>query len=448
MEDESEDSRSLAVPSGRVSRFLRLGSMATGIAGNVALNSARELSRGHRPDLRSLMITPRNIQKITGQLAQMRGAAMKMGQLMSMDGGDVLPPELTEILGRLRSDAHFMPPKQLREALNEHWGEGWLKHFAKFDIRPIAAASIGQVHRAKLKDGRDLAIKVQYPGVSRSIDADVANVGTLMRLSGLLPKGFDPAPYLEAAKTQLHEETDYAREGLYLSRFRQRLKGAEDFVVPEYQEDWSTNAVLAMSYLPGRPIESLAEADQPTRDRVSKLLLELMLKELFVWGEVQSDPNFANYLYDHETGRIVLLDFGATRVIDKGLAEQYRRVMGAGLVGDREGLWEASRDMGLVTDGMPEAHRSRLREMMDYGAETFAASNVYDFSDQTFSRRMQREGEALVADGFVPPPVPMDILYIQRKFGGLFLLATRLKARVPIKEVFAPYLETTQCAAE
>ncbi len=448
MADDPQDDRALAVPSGRMARFLRLGSLATGIAGNVALNGARELSRGQRPDLRDLMITPRNIQKITDQLAQMRGAAMKMGQLMSMDGGDVLPPELTEILGRLRSDAHFMPPKQLRDVLNAHWGEGWLQHFAKFDVRPIAAASIGQVHRAKLKDGRDLAIKVQYPGVSKSIDADVANVGTLIRLSGLMPKGFDPAPYLEAARVQLHEETDYAREGHFLARFGERLQGAEDFIVPEYQADWSTDAVLAMSYRSGKPIDSLADADQSTRDRVSKLLLELMLKELFVWREVQSDPNFANYLYDHETGKIVLLDFGATRVIDHDLSGQYRRLMGAGLSGDRDGLWAASRDMGLVTDDMPEVHSKRLRDMMDFGAETFAASDVYDFSDQTLSRRMQREGEALVAEGFVPPPVPMDVLYVQRKFGGLFLLATRLRAKVPVKDVFAPYLTQQSKAAE
>ncbi len=448
MSKNDKSSQAMPVPSGRASRFFRLGGLAAGIAGNVALNGARELSRGQRPDLRDLMITPRNIQKITDQLAQMRGAAMKMGQLMSMDGGDVLPPELTEIMGRLRADAHFMPPKQLREVLNKHWGEGWLKHFAKFDVRPIAAASIGQVHRAKLKDGRDLAIKVQYPGVSKSIDADVANVGTLMRLSGLIPKGFDPAPYLEAARVQLHEETDYAREGHFLARFGERLAKAADFVVPDYYEDWSTDAVLAMSYLPGRPIDTLAEVAQDTRNRVSKLLLELMLKELFVWGEVQSDPNFANYLFDHETGKIVLLDFGATRVIDKPLAEQYRRLMGAGLSGDRDGLWAASRDMGLVTDDLPEVHRKRLRDMMDFGAETFAASDIYDFSDQTLSRRMQREGEALVADGFVPPPVPMDILYVQRKFGGLFLLASRLKAKVPIKSAFAPYLSNPAKAAE
>ena len=218
--------------------------------------------------------------------------------------------------------------------------------------------------------------------------------------------------------------------------------------MPTYHDDWSTGAVLSMSFASGQPIETLAEADQDTRDRAASLLLQLTLRELFEFGEVQSDPNFANYLYDPETRRIVLLDFGATRVIDPGLAEQYRRLMAAGLNGDRDGVWGAALDMGFVTDDVPAEHQARIRAMMDMGVVAFAASDVYDFADRTLSRRMQDEGTALVEDGFVPPPVPMDILYIQRKFGGLFLLATRLKARVPIRALFAPYLDRPVAAAE
>ena len=171
-----------------------MGTMAAGVAGNMALNGLAQLGRGERPTARDLLMTPRNIQRVADELAKMRGAAMKVGQLLSMDTGDVLPPELADIMARLRADADFMPPRQLKQVLNAELGESWLKRFAGFDVHPIAAASIGQVHRANLKDGQELAIKVQYPGIARSIDSDVANVGRLIKLAGVMPPGFDLTP--------------------------------------------------------------------------------------------------------------------------------------------------------------------------------------------------------------------------------------------------------------
>ena len=251
--------------------------MTAGIAGNMAVNGIKQLGQGSRPSLRGLMLTPSNITRITDQLAKMRGAAMKIGQLMSMDTGDMLPPELTDILARLRDDAHPMPPAQLKVVLNTQWPAGWLKSVAKFDVHPIAAASIGQVHRAQLKDGRDLAIKVQYPGVANSIDADVANVGALMRLSGLLPKGFDLAPYLEEWRKQLHAETDYAREAQFLSRFGTLMAKRDAFVVPKLHADWSTPDILAMEYVPGAAIEDATAEPQEQRDAIATDLIDLML---------------------------------------------------------------------------------------------------------------------------------------------------------------------------
>ncbi|MEL7026681.1 MAG: AarF/ABC1/UbiB kinase family protein [Pseudomonadota bacterium] len=441
MADKDKGSRALAVPSGRVSRLVGLGSMATGIMGNVMVNGAKELGRGNRPELRDLLITPSNLHRATEQLAKMRGAAMKIGQLISMDGGDVLPQELADILGRLRSDAHFMPPVQLRQTLNAHWPKGWLNSFQRFETRPIAAASIGQVHRAKLQDGREIAIKVQYPGVARSIDSDVANVGTLMRLSGLIPKGLDVAPYLEEAKRQLHEETDYAREGAHLTRFGERLAGSRDFTVPEFYPDWSTEAVLAMSFEPGQPIETLSEADQDLRDQIAHRLIDLTLRELFEFGEIQSDPNFANFHYNAETGRIILLDFGAVRAIEPALIDLYRRLMAAAFSGDLDGLWDVACDIGFVSDDIRDDHQTHIRKMMALLSEAFQQPGPYDFADRSLSKAMQVEGEALARAGFLPPPVPMDVLYLQRKFGGLFLLAGRLGARVPLREIFEPYLK-------
>jgi len=323
--------KGLAVPSSRLARLSRLGSMTAGVAGNMALGGMAQLGRGQRPDWRGLLLTPANVSRVADQLAKMRGAAMKIGQLASMDTGDVLPPELAQIMARLRDDAHYMPPAQLKKVLAAQWHEGWLRDFKRFDVRPIAAASIGQVHRAQLRDGRDVAIKVQYPGVARSIDSDVANVGALIRMSGLLPTGFALDPYLEEAAVQLHEETDYIREAACLNRFRDLLADAEGFVLPQVHDDWSTGSILTMDYVAGRPIEEAADAPQDQRDLIMERLIELTLREAFEFKVMQSDPNFANYQFDADSGRIILLDFGATREISIEISTNYIDMLMSGL---------------------------------------------------------------------------------------------------------------------
>ncbi|MEM1362899.1 MAG: AarF/ABC1/UbiB kinase family protein [Pseudomonadota bacterium] len=431
-------SKPLAVPAGRLNRFARLGSMTAGIAGNVAVQALGEVSRGARPNLRSLLITPSNINRVADQLARMRGAAMKVGQLISMDTGDVLPPELSDIMARLRDQAHFMPPKQLRKVLDRNWGTGWLKDFKRFDVRPIAAASIGQVHHAQLKDGRDVAIKVQYPGIARSIDSDVTNVGALAKISGLVPEGLDLAPYMAEARKQLHEETDYEREGAHLRHFASLLEGAEAFSVPEYYEDWSTTEVLTMTYLAGQPIETATEATQDERNRIMAELVSLMLRELFEFGVTQSDPNFANYRYDTTSGKIILLDFGATRVLDPQLVEEYRLLFLAGLDGDIEAMRAAAHGMGLIEgDG---AFDDRIVAMIRTVFEATLSDPQFNFADPRLSREMNQQGLVLAEAGYVPPTLPMDVLYLQRKLGGMFLLASRLGAVLPVREILAKHV--------
>jgi predicted unusual protein kinase regulating ubiquinone biosynthesis (AarF/ABC1/UbiB family) len=422
----------LAVPSGRVARLSRLGRMTAGVAGNMAVGGLAQLGRGQRPSLQGLLLTPRNIGRIADELAKMRGAAMKMGQLMSMDTGDVLPLELSQIMARLRDDAHVMPPKQLKAVLNDQWGEGWLARFARFDVRPIAAASIGQVHRATTRDGRDLAIKVQYPGVAASIDSDVTNVGALIKLTGLLPRGFALDHYLDEARVQLHAETDYTAEAEALSRFGALLNGDDRFVVPQGHADWSGRQILAMDYIESVAIEDAEAADQKTRNSVAHDLFDLMLRELFGFGLMQTDPNFANYRYKPQTGQIVLLDFGATRRLGSDVAQAYRALMYAGLSGHRDGLIEAAMQIGFVTPEITPQHLERIIGMLEAVFTALSAYDVFDFADTRLSQQLQSEGMALAQDGFVPPPLPMDALFLQRKFAGMFLLAARLRAQVDV----------------
>lgn len=437
---DNDDVRSVPLPANRMARMSKLGSLTAGVAANMALNGVKQLGQGKRPSLRGLLLTPSNVKRVSDQLAQMRGAAMKIGQLMSMDTGEVLPPELSQILVRLRDSAHPMPPAQLKKVLNAEWPKQWFQSFQSFNVRSIAAASIGQVHRAQLKDGRDLAIKVQYPGIANSIDSDVANVGVLMRASGLLPVGFKLGSYLEEGRKQLHEETNYMREATQLLRFRDLLKNMKQFVVPEMHGDWTTPKILAMTYVAGVPIEHVAEEAQEIRDQIAKDLIDLTLHELFSFGVMQTDPNFANYLYQPDNQRIVLLDFGATHDIAPGVVKFYHQLIQAGLADNAAALEEIIKGIGLIDDDTKDRHRKQIVNMVKLVFDTLQSSRDLDFANTSLATHIQDQAMSLAKDGFVPPPLPIDVLLLQRKFGGVFLLAAKLSARVNIMALLDTHL--------
>jgi len=228
--------------------------MAGGVAGGMLAEGTRQLRAGKRPKARDMLLTPANARRVADQLATMRGAAMKVGQILSMDTGDFLPRELADILARLRSDARYMPPGQLDQVMSEAYGDNWESQFYGFEHKPLAAASIGQVHRTLSPDGREIVLKVQYPGVAGSIDADVDNIASLLKISGLLPSEFDIAPLLDDAKAQLQDEADYNKEAEFLAAFGGLLAGDERFLVPEVLPELTCKTVLAMTYVSGQPI--------------------------------------------------------------------------------------------------------------------------------------------------------------------------------------------------
>ncbi len=256
-----------------------------------------------------------------------------------------------------------MPMSQVVAVLGANWGEGWDRHFQRFSFTPVAAASIGQVHLAQTRDGRDLAIKIQYPGVRRSIDSDVDNVATLLRISGLLPGSLNIEPLLREAKSQLHAEADYLREAEYLRRYGALLADAGEFLVPEVHAELTTGSVLAMSRVDGVPVESLSDAPQAERDRIARLLIALLLRELFEFRLIQTDPNFANYRYDSATGRLILLDFGATRPYPEVMVEAYRRLMTAAIACDRPAMSAAAIAIGYFQAGILDHQREAVLEL-------------------------------------------------------------------------------------
>ena len=436
-----QDDHGVAVPTGRAARLLRFGGMASGIAGNVAAGGLRALASGKRPDLAQLLLTPANTLRLTDGLSHLRGAALKLGQMLSMDTGMVLPQELTAILGRMRDDARQMPPKQLQSVLNAAWGPGWYSRFARFDVRPFAAASIGQVHRAVLPDGTDLAIKVQYPGVRASIDSDVDNMATLMRLPGLLPRGMDISELLTEAKSQLHAEADYLAEAQHLARFGALLKSSDLFTLPDLHADLCTPQVLAMTYVDSVPLESLIDAPQTLRDRVAAALIGLVLRELFMFGAMQTDPNLANYRYDPKTGRIVLLDFGAVQPIAPDLAADFRALARVALDGGADATRDAILRIGYFGPTTASHHQALIQSMFGAAMTPLRQNSPFDFGSTDLLERLRDMGLAIGSDRDLAHVPPAATLFLHRKIGGMYLMATKLRAQVALRPMVEGYCD-------
>jgi predicted unusual protein kinase regulating ubiquinone biosynthesis (AarF/ABC1/UbiB family) len=426
---------STPVPGGRWSRLARLGSLAGGVAGNMLAAGAKQFAQGKLPRINDLLLTPANAQRVADQLAQLRGAAMKVGQLLSMDAGELLPPELAEILSRLRADAIPMPMSQVVAVLHANWGEGWDRHFQQFSFTPTAAASIGQVHFAQRKDGRHLAVKIQYPGVRQSIESDVDNVATLLRISGLLPASLDIKPLLDDAKQQLHDEADYRREGASMMKFSGMLANSGEFMVPEIHEDLTTENVLAMTRLDGVALESLIHLDQSERDRIVSQLFGLLFREIFEFRLIQTDPNFANYRYAADARRIILLDFGATRAYGEAMVNAYARLMRAAMADDRAGMDAAAEAIGYFQADIKAHQRQQVLDIFVAACEPLRHSGAYDFGNTDLAARIGEAGMVLGRDRDFWHTPPADALFFHRKLGGMYLLAAKLRARVPVQEI-------------
>lgn len=405
---------------------------------------ARRLARGEGLSPRDLVLTPGNARRMAERLSHLRGAAMKLGQMISLDAGDYLPRELSDILATLRDQANFMPAKQLDKVLREEWGPDWRKQFRWFNPRPIAAASIGQVHKALTRDGEELAIKVQYPGIAESIDSDVDNVMTLLRVSGFAPPELEIEKLLDEAKKQLHQEADYRREGAQMELYRAKLADTPGFVVPTLHPELTTDRILAMSCEEGESIEALEHEPDHRRDEAFARLLRLVARELFELGVMQTDPNFANFRYRRETGAIVLLDFGACRAVDPGVANAYRALLEAGMAGDKERVKQEAIRAGFMLPIVVEKHGERVDRMIDIIVTEMSADKEFDFGDRAFIPLLREEGLEIAQDKETWTLPPVETLFVQRKVSGTAMLGARLKARANVRRIAEEVLSSTR----
>ncbi|HEU0204262.1 MAG TPA: AarF/ABC1/UbiB kinase family protein [Burkholderiaceae bacterium] len=445
----ARNSKPAAVPQSRLGRLARIGLAAAELAAGTALEGLRGLARPNRVAKGSTSFSTRNAQRLAARLAHLRGAAMKLGQMISLEGADVLPPEFARALAVLRSAATPMPVTQLRRVLGREYGKGWEARFAHFDFEPVAAASIGQVHRARTRDGRDLALKIQYPGVARSIESDVDNVAALLRLFNLLPLDLDVAAIAAEAKRQLAQEADYLQEARFIEHYAQLVADEPALVVPRVHWDLTTKHVMAMDYVDGVPIEALSELDIPQaqRDAIGALLERLMFRELFEFRLMQTDPNFANYLYQPQSRRVVLLDFGATQAFSPEFVANYARVTRAVVDGDLDALARHATAIGYVAaDDPPERIRAAI-DVILLVCEPLRHRGPYEFASSGLAARARALAfELAVRRGLLRAPPP-ETMFLHRKLAGSFLLLARIGARVDARALVLPFLPPATASA-
>ncbi|WP_432471601.1 ABC1 kinase family protein [Amphritea sp. HPY] len=432
--------RERSLSSDRASRLLKLGRLAGGIVSEMIYEGASQLVAGKQLRALDLLLTPANARHLAERLSEMRGAVMKVGQLLSMEAGDYLPPELTGILATLRENAYSMPLGQVALVLESAWGRGWEDDFERFSFTPLAAASIGQVHEARTKDGQHLAIKIQYPGVRDSIDSDVNNVATLFKLLRLVPKDYNISPLLEEAKHQLHREADYYAEAGSIAEYHRCIGDDSGFELPSVDSSRSTAEVLTMSFVPGVPIETLASAPSQVRNQIATRLLALVLKEVFEWGLVQTDANFGNYRYQPDQDRIGLLDFGATRRYSSDFIAALRQLMGAARRDDLSAIETHATKLGYLRADELKPYRQGLCEMIRTVAEPMRQQGPFDFGRSDLSQRVADQAISLRLHQRYMHLPPTDLLFLHRKFGGTYLLCARLRAQVDIGALITPYI--------
>ncbi|XP_076680030.1 ubiquinone biosynthesis protein COQ8, mitochondrial isoform X1 [Andrena cerasifolii] len=435
----SPNAKAQKVPSTRLQRMVSFGTLGIGLGvGTVAEYTRRTLglktqSLGDTFD--NMFLTKANAERIVSTLCKVRGAALKIGQILSIQDETIISPELQKIFERVRQSADFMPTWQIEKVLISELGHDWRSKVATFENRPFAAASIGQVHHATLLNGQDVAIKIQYPGVAVGIQSDVENLVGVMKVWNIFPKGMFIDNLVEVAKRELAWEVDYVREAECTRKYKKFMEPYTDYYVPTVIDELSTSQVFTSEMVEGVPVDKCTSMDVDTREHICKLIMSLCLKELFVFRYMQTDPNWSNFFYNTNTKQLVLLDFGACREYDKAFMDKYIEVIYAASENDRDKILNLSREMGFLTGYeskiMEEAH---VDAVMVLGQVFDKNKKYYDFGGQDVTKRIQSLVPTILDHRLCPPPE--EIYSLHRKLSGVFLLCAKLQAKINCRDMF------------
>lgn len=381
---------------------------------------------------------------LADELGQLKGSVMKAGQMLSLFGQYFLPEEAVEVLAGLQDDTQAVSWRLVGAALEKNLGARVMAEL-EVDPEPLAAASLGQAHRAVRKsDGLELVVKVQYPGVADSIDSDIRTLSRLLLMTRLAPKGLDLGPSFGEARDMLRREVDYEAEADFTEDFSRRLADDPRFVVPRVLREYSTAQVLTTTYESGVSVRNaqLKALSGARRNAFGAAFLELFLREFFDWGQVQTDPNFGNYRFRigarAEQDRIVLLDFGATRRFERSFIDAYADIVAGAVLRDRSRTLQGAVEIGLMQAQFPASVHEAFAEMCELIVEPFSRSDdprvpagmlnargEYRWGESRLPMRAANVAarNALSRYFRVPPP---EIVFLHRRLAGVFIMLAAL----------------------
>lgn len=434
-----------SLPPDTWSRSKALLGLAAGISGHELRHRLRSGFRSTAEKFLSSETTARIEQArlMAESLGRLKGALMKAGQLLSVDASDFLPPEARDLLATLQGNVEPVDFETMHRVLLEDLGADRLGLLELDSEKPAAAASIGQVYRATFEE-RAIAVKVQYPGVRESIDADL---DILEKLASswltVSRRDIDIAGVFDELRSILHVEADYDHERACLDRFADLVQGDERFVVPRSLPEMSAGRVLTMSWEHGEALGDWISRDAPMQDRLwlGATLLDLYCLEFFRWGLVQTDPNFGNFLVRSAERRVVLLDFGATIAYEPAFRAGYVNLLRALGSGSSQRVADEGIAFGLIDPRESKETRDLFAEFLHCAVEPFEArGQPFRFRDSEYAARSRDIGRRFTRSLAYSPP-PRQLIFLHRKLGGLFQLLKRLDVSLDLRPYWKRMIE-------
>jgi predicted unusual protein kinase regulating ubiquinone biosynthesis (AarF/ABC1/UbiB family) len=380
----------------------------------------------------------RNAARIAGTLGEMKGAAMKAGQMLSLHEG-LLPPEVASVLSVLQKEAPSVSFDVMEGELRREL-ENFDELFESIETEAFAAASIGQVHRGILRDGREVAVKIQYPKADRMVKADLKNMKALLgSLVGMFTD-IDFEPIWEEAKERLIEELDYFQEAKNIRRKREMYADFPAVLIPEVVDEASTQRVLTMEFVEAIPPREAASDRYPQelKDRWGAVLFEFTLRGLFEHRFLHADPNFANFAF-REDGKVAVYDYGCMKEVPDAIAVGYAGLMDSLVHKRKTTLPGVLRDMGVYKKGGVPLSRSVTDPYVDLMKDVVRASPPYTFGeDDTIYKALYDLGMSNFQEAS-DIHFPRDMVFIDRTLGGLFGNLAKLRATGPWRKITREY---------